>query len=426
MKIPKCKGARDLMPEEMQRFSRIKAVFRKCCSSWGYKEIRTPTIEYLHLFTSAGTLTPEMLSRVYSFLDWDGWSGERVVLRPDGTIPSARFYVEHLSHLPVARLCYIENVFSFEGSGQESRERWQCGAELIGGREPEGDAELIMLALEVMDELFVSPVNVKLSHVGFYKGLMEALGVEETKREERLRQILSGDTSVLSAIQDQPEDIQRFLKLLGGLRGKSLGFLANLNAILPPSLSRLRPYLDDLAQVAELLDGIGQDYEIDFTAGKGFEYYTGIVFQFYSEDILLGNGGRYDELIRLVGGRDAPASGFALSIDSLLPLIYHEDPAAPSILLTQPGKEHGNMKPLFDLARELRRKGHTVMFDFGRERASDCRWIVRLEGDSETGGVALRDTKTGREWKGLTLNDLLDTLGRHHSRTTDHPLRDSN
>lgn len=412
MKIPKCKGARDLMPEEMRRFSRIKAAFRKCCASWGYQEIRTPTIEYLHLFTSAGTLTPEMLSRVYSFLDWDGWSGERVVLRPDGTIPTARFYVEHLADRPVARLCYIENVFSFEGSGQESRERWQCGAELIGGREPEGDAELIMLALEVMDELFVSPVNVTLSHVGFYNGLMKALGVEEAQRAERLRQILSGDTSLLSAIQEQPEDVQRFLKLLGGLRGRSLGFLANLNAILPPSLLDLRPYLDDLAQIAELLDGIGQDYEIDFTAGKGFEYYTGIVFQFHSGETLLGNGGRYDELVRLIGGKDTPASGFALSIDNLLPLIYEEEPVgAERILLTQENDGRRSMKILFDLARRLREGGRIAVLDFGRERPLDCRWIVSLEEGEEPPRVTLLDTKTGRERKGLSPDVLPDAIG---------------
>ncbi|MBM3132236.1 MAG: ATP phosphoribosyltransferase regulatory subunit, partial [Chloroflexi bacterium] len=219
MKIPRCKGAIDLMPQDMARFSRIKGAFRSCCAAWGYQEVRTPTIEYLHLFTSAGTLSPEMLSRVYSFLDWDGWSGERVVLRPDGTIPTARLYVESLSDRPVSRLCYIENVFSFEGTGQESRERWQCGVELIGGKEPEGDAELIMLALEVMDRLHITPVNVKLSHIGFYKVLLKELGMGGDEREEHLTRLLSGETSFFSAIREEPEDVQRFLKLLGGLRG---------------------------------------------------------------------------------------------------------------------------------------------------------------------------------------------------------------
>jgi histidyl-tRNA synthetase len=137
----------------MAKFRRIEAEFRDCCLGWGYQEIRTPILEYLHLFTSAGTLSPDMLARVYSFLDWDGWSGERVALRPDGTIPAARLYVENFQNLPIAKFFYVENMFAFEGTGKESRERWQCGAELIGGSKAEGDVELISMALEAMGKL---------------------------------------------------------------------------------------------------------------------------------------------------------------------------------------------------------------------------------------------------------------------------------
>ena len=68
----KCKGARDLLPKDMQAFRFIEDAFSKSCLRWGYREVRTPTLEYLHLFTAAGTLTPSMLGKVYSFLDWDG------------------------------------------------------------------------------------------------------------------------------------------------------------------------------------------------------------------------------------------------------------------------------------------------------------------------------------------------------------------
>jgi len=128
MKVSRCKGTRDLLPQDMARFRQIEAEIRACCLGWGYREVRTPVLEYLHLFTSAGTLSPDMLGRVYSFLDWDGWSGERVVLRPDGTIPVARLYVENMQDMPITRLFYVENMFAFEGTGEESRERWQGGA----------------------------------------------------------------------------------------------------------------------------------------------------------------------------------------------------------------------------------------------------------------------------------------------------------
>ena len=72
VKIQKCKGSRDLSPEEMGRFRFIEGAFRECCLRWGYGEVRTPILEYLHLFTSTGTLTPSLLGKVYSFLDWDG------------------------------------------------------------------------------------------------------------------------------------------------------------------------------------------------------------------------------------------------------------------------------------------------------------------------------------------------------------------
>ena len=106
MKIQRSKGNRDLSPGEMKTFRLIEGIFRECCLKWGYQEVRTPTIEYLHLFTSAGTLTPSMLGKVYSFLDWDGWSGERVVLKPDGTIPIARFYVDNMEKMELAKLLY--------------------------------------------------------------------------------------------------------------------------------------------------------------------------------------------------------------------------------------------------------------------------------------------------------------------------------
>ena len=104
MKVQRCKGMNDLLPDEMAVLRQIESIYRGCCARWGYQEVKTPTIEYLHLFTSAGTLTPAMLGRVYSFLDWDGWSGERVVLRPDGTIPVARLYTESYQKEELARL----------------------------------------------------------------------------------------------------------------------------------------------------------------------------------------------------------------------------------------------------------------------------------------------------------------------------------
>ncbi len=411
MKIPRCKGASDMMPDDMLRFRHIEEVFRASCLAWGYREIRTPTLEYLHLFTSAGTLSPEMLSRVYSFLDWDGWSGERVVLRPDGTIPSARFYVENLLDKPVARLCYVENMFSFEGSGQQSRERWQCGAELIGGTEPEGDAELIMLALEVLNKLSLQPVKVKLSHVGLFKTLLDQLGYDEEEQRLRLKEVLTGDTSILDGLSKQPPTVRRFLKLLLGLRGKSRGSLENLKSILPRKLSAIKPYIRDLAQVAELLDSIGQEYELDFASGEGFEYYTGMVYEFYSGERVVGNGGRYDELIPLVGGDAAPASGFALFMDRIYPVRAEESFSEQiKILLSSKVSHIEGMKHCFEIAGILRREGYIVEIDLGENNDAEYHWIISFYKKGRRVVFNVVDITTGEEQKDLSRKQMLQVL----------------
>src|SRR4030043_1019909 len=142
MKIQRCKGMRDMSPVEMAVFRWVVGICRDCYIKWGYREVRTPTIEYLHLFTSAGTLTPGMLGKVYSFLDWDGGRGERVVLRPEGTIPVARMYAEKMQGQGLARLFYAANMFTFEEGVEKTRERWQGGGELLGARSAVADVEL--------------------------------------------------------------------------------------------------------------------------------------------------------------------------------------------------------------------------------------------------------------------------------------------
>src|SRR5689334_1447656 len=169
------RGMRDLLPDELERFRRLERAFLSACSAWGYREVRTPTLEHLHLFTSSGTLSPELLGRVYSFLDWDGWSGERVVLRPDSTIPTVRLFSEQMAQRDSARLFYVQNVLRFE-QGDAQREDWQCGVELLGDTYPRGDVELILLARETLARLGLAP-RLKLSHPGIVRSLLDKAGL---------------------------------------------------------------------------------------------------------------------------------------------------------------------------------------------------------------------------------------------------------
>ena len=231
MRVPKCKGARDLQAQDMLRFRQIEEIFRNCCSTWGYREIRTPTLEYLHLFTSAGTLSPSMLSRVYSFLDWDGWSGERVVLRPDGTIPVARLYTESDNKEDLARLFYSTDIFRFEETGEKPRERWQCGAELIGAGSTIADTELILLSLEIMEKLGLKGAELRLSHAGLIKCLLDKLGTSPEERNRLFDRILDGDINVLPQIIREFPGLEDALLPLLNLKGKSPGFIRNQKAL---------------------------------------------------------------------------------------------------------------------------------------------------------------------------------------------------
>jgi histidyl-tRNA synthetase len=314
MPVERCKGTRDMDSAEMARFRAVEEIFRDNCLKWGYGEVRTPTLEYLHLFTSAGTLTPARLGKVYSFLDWDGWSGERVVLRPDGTIPIARFYIETIGEGP-ARLFYVNNVFSFEETGTENREKWQCGVELIGHGSPEADVELVVMALGTLKQLGLENLQVRLSHAGLIRAILSKIGSSREEQTRLFDRFLDGDTQAL--VGSRPELAKVIMPMLE-TNGKSSGFLRNVSVMVSHDMPELKSPLDNFIGITSLLDDLSVKYEVDIASGRGFEYYTGLIFQIWCRGERVAGGGRYDELIPLLGGKDTPASGYALDSDKLI------------------------------------------------------------------------------------------------------------
>ena len=238
----RCRGMRDMLPPEMRRFRRIEQAFREVCQGWGYEEVRTPAIEHLHLFTSAGTLSPQMLGRVYSFLDWDGWSGERVVLRPDSTIPVARLYVEEISDRQVAKLFYVQNVLRF-AQGDESREDWQCGVELIGDTQPEGDVELIFMGCQVLQRLGLKP-DLRLSDPGILRAVLGRAGFDIGEQLALYDRILDGDLSALDEVQERLPQSGASLRALLASEGEGVAYLNNLRSALLPAIPELARPLD--------------------------------------------------------------------------------------------------------------------------------------------------------------------------------------
>jgi histidyl-tRNA synthetase len=380
MKSQRCKGMHDLSPDEMTAFRLVEGICRDCFEKWGYREVRTPTIEYLHLFTSAGTLTPGRLGKVYSFLDWDGWSGERVVLRPDGTIPVARFYSESLQGQGLARLFYAANTFIFEESPAKTRERWQCGAELIGVGSSVADVELITLSLKTLQKLGLKDIELRLSHAGLIKALLSRLGLSVAEQHRAFDLILDGDAATLAKVGRESPELEGVLRPLLSSKGQPPDFLLKEKARLARSIPEIASPLDDFLRTVALLDDLGIRYQINIASGSGFEYYTGIIFQFFIGRERVGGGGRYDALIPSMGGGDIPASGFALYLDSLLGLAKPEaiSKSAPLKILVRAGSA-GVLKSAFALADRLRRAGYIVELDLdGKKTAS--RWTIKVGG----------------------------------------------
>lgn len=406
----RCKGNRDLLPRDMERFRQVEEAFRSSCLQWGYQEIRTPTLEYLHLFTSTGTLTPHRLGRVYSFLDWDGWSGERVVLRPDGTIPAVRLYIDSLPQVSPAKLFYVENVFSFEETGTESRERWQCGAEMLGSTSPSADVELVLLAQDVLRRLGVTGPTLYLSHAGLIRSLLRELGLDASRQSRLFDQIMDGDAaSMLEAAGAESPRLKDSLSLLFNMSGSSPGFIQNVKATLVRDFPRLEAGMDDFLAIARLLADMGCVYQVDMALGKGFEYYTGAIFRFQLNGLKLGGGGRYDDLIPLMGGGDVAACGFALDLDQLAAIASAPDNGRSAILVRAEGAGPID-KVIFETATELREAGYRADLDQGCRGTTGHRWVLTIRGQKGRPGFVLTNQSSGNTTELDSISEILGIL----------------
>jgi histidyl-tRNA synthetase len=372
------RGMRDLVPDEMDRIRLVEDAFGATCRAWGYREVRTPVIEPLHLFTSAGTLSPQTLDRVYSFLDWDGWSGERVVLRPDSTIPTARLYSERLDGGRVAKLFYTQNIFHFTDDGT-SREEWQCGVELIGDTGSAGDVELVLLALETLRPLGLHDITVRLSHAAIVRGVLVAAGLSTDEQSAAYDRLLDADMTVVDEVEARLPGLSAPLRLLFEVEGEGSAYIANLRGPMTSAIPALAPALDELAFAVAALEAHGVAVRVESVLARRFEYYSGIVLKIMAGGERIVAGGRYDELIGLVGGTPVPASGFALYLSPLVELLPPpaRDGAGPRIVVRADAEGPALLASVYAVAERLRAAGLHVEAVEGMHSAPTHRLVCR-------------------------------------------------
>ncbi len=300
-----------MLPEQAPARARVEEAARRVLEGAGYERIETPTFESTELFArGVGASTDIVQKEMYTFEDG---SGRSLTLRPEGTAPVCRAYVEHGMHKrrqPV-KLWYTSSFFRYERA-QAGRQRqfWQVGAEALGSEEPAVDAESIVLLARLLEELGVAEVRLRLS----------SLGGREARAEyrERLQAHLRSNEAELA------EEVRERIDLnpLRAFDSEHPGTRVVM-ASAPRLLEHLNP--EDAAHFSEvraLLDEAGVAYEVDPTLVRGLDYYTRTVFELTSEKLGaqsgVGGGGRYDGLVAELGGPPTPGMGWAAGIERIL------------------------------------------------------------------------------------------------------------
>lgn len=305
-------GMRDQGPEEVATRRRLEERLLELFARWGYREAATPTLEYLEtLLRGAG---PGVGDRVLKLVDA---GGEVLALRPEMTVPLARFAAARL--LPAGstplRLAYAAPVFRTQelGSGR-LREFVQVGVELMGEGGTHADAEVIALASEALREAGVPGAVVGVGHAGFLRGVLAALpeANAEAVRDALYRRAFAELSEVVS-----PGRILDTLRRLPGLRGPDALDRAAALAMTDESAEALEALRAVLAALAVF--DLDVPVEVDLGLIRDFDYYTGIVFEAHAArpGMPLLGGGRYDGLLARFGA-DAPATGFAVGLERVL------------------------------------------------------------------------------------------------------------
>jgi histidyl-tRNA synthetase len=389
------RGTFDVLPEREPVRRRIAAVAQRMLEAAGYGRIETPIFEDTDLFArGVGESTDIVQKQMFTFTDQGGRS---LTLRPEATASVCRAYLEHgMQKLAQPVKLWTDGPFFRHERPQAGRFRQfaQIDAEAIGSDSPLVDAELILLANDIVAALGVEGVRLKLS----------SLGTPETRAAylDELRGYLRDHAGDLS------EEVRNRIDLnpLRAFDADHPG-TREVMAEAPILLDRLDAEdAEHLAEVRRLLDENGVSYEIDATLVRGLDYYTRTVFEFDCERLGaqsgIGGGGRYDGLIELIGGPPTPANGWALGVDRIALALEQgegEEPARDGVFVV--ADDDGRDRALA-LVTELRRSGLNADLDLagratkGQMKQADrvgARYALIL-GD---GGATLRDMTSGEE-----------------------------
>ncbi len=309
--ITKMRGTMDILPEQIPAFRFIEETCRRVAAKYGFEEIRTPTFEATELFRRGVGATSDVVQKeMYTFSDLDGRS---LTLRPEGTAGVARAVIEHgkCSDAMPLKLFYLINCFRYEApQAGRSREFFQFGSEMFGAPSPAADATIIALAHDTLAALGLRGIKLHINSIGCPEC-----------REKYRAALISHLEAKKEGLCDTCKD-RLYKNPMRVLDCKS-PICRELSADAP----RVLDYIcDDCREhfdaVKGMLDGMGIEYEIDKSIVRGLDYYTKTVFEFICDDIgaqsTVCGGGRYDGLIKEIGGPALCGIGFGMGITRLI------------------------------------------------------------------------------------------------------------
>ncbi len=317
--IQTIRGMHDILPDQSGMWHWLESNVRMVLSGYGYHEIRMPIVEKTDLFKrSIGEVTDIVEKEMYTFADRNG---DSLTLRPEGTASCVRAGIQHgLLHNQQQRLWYLGPMFRHERP-QKGRYRQfhQVGVEIFGIEGPEVEAELIAMTARLWKVLGIHQVTLELN----------SLGSPEARAQyrEKLSAYFSAHKDALDA-----DSLRR-------LESNPLRILDSKNPKMAELISQapsLEDHLDDesvehFAQLKSMLDAVGIDYVVNPRLVRGLDYYSRTVFEWISGDLgaqgTICAGGRYDGLVKQLGGRQVPAAGFAMGLERLLELVNPGDEA---------------------------------------------------------------------------------------------------
>ena len=405
MKLQKPKGTQDILPADSAKWQYVENVARETFKKYNYGEIRTPMFEHYEVISrSVGDTTDIVTKEMYDFHD----KGDRhITLRPEGTAPVVRSYVENKLFAPEVqkpvKVYYIGSMFRYERpQAGRLREFHQLGVECFGSKNPATDVETIAMAYQLFNTLGIKEVTLHLNSLGntdsrlaYRQALIDYL--------TPMRESLSKDSQ--RRLEENP------LRVLDSKEKEDKVAVENAPSILD--------YLDDESQahfdeVRAMLDSLNIPYVIDTNMVRGLDYYNHTIFEFITNidksELTICAGGRYDSLVEYFGGPETAGFGFGLGLERLLLVLDKQGiklPVEESLDVYIAVLGSGANGKALELVQSIRYQGFKAERDYlGRKikaqfKSADtfkAKTVITLgESEVESGVVKVKNNATREE-----------------------------